>query len=748
MENGYAMLSGTSYHSQGTAAYPRELAASAAELGYSAAALADQGTFDGLPAFIKECRQKGIKPIAGMEISLSCGFWGYGQMSILVANESGLAALESAARESCESVEENLPGFMDMDILQKWLGCGKPAYKDIYLLSGGRDGPLSKILLHNRTLDEEIARLCEKQSQYKLPDPGEILEVKNRLKRLVLKEDALAEKCRLYKKDKDKSVYDQAKIELRAVKKERKKQEKNWLTYTERSEKYEEYSKAIKRLQEKHRDDLFMQALQQARYFKEQFGNFYIEIRYHGAEEEAYCIPKLVDIAKYLDIPLLANNTIRYIRAADITKWQLLIASVHGHWVRPEKHQKNWYMKDPGQIVLGLRNFLDERDINQAMENTRVIADACMGGAELEQALAKNKKTIDTIDTGDPVLVSECTLSALDLLRVSEECAGRYNIPWDAIPIEQDIFESCRKKDDIFHCNPLPDEKNKLFYATLSYKAEYLQVMQPSGFFAAYLAAYPNTANDVANACEKAGVQIWKAEINQSDVHTAAISDKVILIGLGHIKGVGIPMAEQIVVDRKKNGRFGSRADFIRRMGTGTLKTLDLAGVFRNMPDRTITEDRDPYNERNLYGAVLSRKILKDVEDTPYDKASGWKETFTGVVMDVTEAMGLAEATCGCMISGIEGDRKVDIPEEIYAGIKGKVKKGICMRVLGTRDTLGGAIRAYGIQFIKTPLYFIPVTRMDIASRYQEENGIDFYVMAADKRLYPADIRISREGLY
>ena len=191
MENGYAMLSGTSYHSQGTAAYPRELAASAAELGYSAAALADQGTFDGLPAFIKECRQKGIKPIAGMEISLSCGFWGYGQMSILVANESGLAALESAARESCESVEENLPGFMDMDILQKWLGCGKPAYKDIYLLSGGRDGPLSKILLHNRTLDEEIARLCEKQSQYKLPDPGEILEVKNRLKRLVLKEDAL-----------------------------------------------------------------------------------------------------------------------------------------------------------------------------------------------------------------------------------------------------------------------------------------------------------------------------------------------------------------------------------------------------------------------------------------------------------------------------------------------------------------------------------------------------------------------------
>ena len=70
------------------------------------------------------------------------------------------------------------------------------------------------------------------------------------------------------------------------------------------------------------------------------------------------------------------------------------------------------------------------------------------------------------------------------------------------------------------------------------------------------------------------------------------------------------------------------------------------------------------------------------------------------------------------------------------------------MRVLGTRDTWGGAIRAYGIQFIKTPLYFIPVTRMDIASRYQEENGIDFYVMAADKRLYPADIRISREGLY
>ena len=53
---------------------------------------------------------------------------------------------------------------------------------------------------------------------------------------------------------------------------------------------------------------LFEKAKDTARYLKEIFPCFYLELQYHRLEQERIVMPQLVRIGRELDIPLIAAN--------------------------------------------------------------------------------------------------------------------------------------------------------------------------------------------------------------------------------------------------------------------------------------------------------------------------------------------------------------------------------------------------------------------------------------------------------
>ena len=70
------------------ASLPEELAAQAAELGYSALAITDHDGLHGAMEFAQACAANGVRPITGVELSLTTG-----HLTLLAEHEQGYANL-------------------------------------------------------------------------------------------------------------------------------------------------------------------------------------------------------------------------------------------------------------------------------------------------------------------------------------------------------------------------------------------------------------------------------------------------------------------------------------------------------------------------------------------------------------------------------------------------------------------------------------------------------------------------------
>ncbi len=111
-----------------------------------------------------------------------------------------------------------------------------------------------------------------------------------------------------------------------------------------------------------------------AQEMKEVFGeDFYIELQDHGIAEEKQVIPDLIQIAKELDIQLVATNDVHYIEKSDWEMHDILLCIQTKKTLADPKRMKfdtqEFYMKS-GDEMLELFKYVPE-----AISNTRVIAD-------------------------------------------------------------------------------------------------------------------------------------------------------------------------------------------------------------------------------------------------------------------------------------------------------------------------------------------------------------------------------------
>ncbi len=107
-------------------------------------------------------------------------------------------------------------------------------------------------------------------------------------------------------------------------------------------------------------------------------------------------------------------------------------------------------------------------------------------------------------------------------------------------------------------------------YALVAYWTAYLKTYYPEAFMAALMTADMRWTDRLAiemTECKHMGIQVLGPDINESYPDFATVGKtKTIRFGLAAIKGMGKALAEEVVDERDKGGKFKSVCDFAKRV--------------------------------------------------------------------------------------------------------------------------------------------------------------------------------------
>ena len=120
-------------------------------------------------------------------------------------------------------------------------------------------------------------------------------------------------------------------------------------------------------------------AEQTACYFRDLFGegNFFIELQYHGLEEEQKALPMLAGLAKKCKIPMVATNDAHYLNKEDAFTHEVLLCIGTKKTISDEKRMRfgsnEFYFKSEEEM----EKIFGDKALSSSLSNTRVIADQC-----------------------------------------------------------------------------------------------------------------------------------------------------------------------------------------------------------------------------------------------------------------------------------------------------------------------------------------------------------------------------------
>ncbi len=135
-------------------------------------------------------------------------------------------------------------------------------------------------------------------------------------------------------------------------------------------------------------------------------------------------------------------------------------------------------------------------------------------------------------------------------------------------------------------------------YALIGYQTAYLKAHFPAEFMAALMTSDQDNSDRIAIEVEEAkelGINVLPPNINESFEEFAVIyeNEKKINIrfGLNAIKNVGHTIAHQIVIERKKNGKYNSLSNFLERvthkdLNKKSLEALAKVGALDELVER------------------------------------------------------------------------------------------------------------------------------------------------------------------
>lgn len=400
------------------AATPRENAARADELGAKAVAMTDHGTLTATWDYIaavnelNEARKtegkEPLKFIPGVELYVEDRDDAENRRHLVLLAKS-FKGWQSICKVVTESNYNTVGGYpiATEDSLVRWFGEGTPGHGEVFATSACMQGVLASFLLKNWRIKKKEDKIRRKQGEkpdyelfYSLEgsiesdeaylqslraerDAIKVPAYANRLKKALDSgnADKIAEARALEAEANEASAkLENIKKEISDVQAKMKKAKEEREPIKKLVEKYEKYEVQIKELNKNSLSDRQAKSLstKEAEKYREIFGinNFFIEVQYHGIEEEKYVFPILVDIAKKLNIPLVAANDSHIVRAEDAEVRQV-IHGQHYSYNEIRDEDREMYIKTNEEMAEWLKKILPEKAVQEAINNIEKIVDAC-----------------------------------------------------------------------------------------------------------------------------------------------------------------------------------------------------------------------------------------------------------------------------------------------------------------------------------------------------------------------------------
>ncbi|OQB06661.1 MAG: DNA polymerase III subunit alpha [bacterium ADurb.Bin212] len=132
-------------------------------------------------------------------------------------------------------------------------------------------------------------------------------------------------------------------------------------------------------------------------------------------------------------------------------------------------------------------------------------------------------------------------------------------------------------------------------YGLIAYQTAYLKAHYPSEFMAALMTSEKDDLDKLAvciQECEDIKIKVLPPNVNESFVDFGVVRESGnIRFGLSAIKNVGVAVAEEIVEERKRGGKFSDIGDLLKRLGPKvinkkSLEALSMAGALDDMGER------------------------------------------------------------------------------------------------------------------------------------------------------------------
>ena len=404
----------------------KDLVSRAKEMGAPAIALTDHGVLTGIFEFMSECENAGIKAIPGIEAYFfpergneDTNIKAKKHHLILMAkNIEGYRAISKAATVAYELASDETPR-MDYQVLREYFGPGSIGHGNVFATSACMSGILAQAVLGDEAIQHEIEKAKRVRDKYQPADKdyvSSLKEIEDRAKEIDeltnLRDDLTAKSkanltglTRAVKAAKDDEKH-QAKLqrELDKAKKDKGKaieklaeikaiiaKKKSSLTTFEKTvkaraqsvERWEEEDKRIKDIEAsiKPEEERIEETKTIAKDFNKIFGkgNFFIELQYHGIQQERRSMPILAKIAKEIGIPVVAANDAHYAKKDNAYANELIRAMRFNQPITENKEEGygELYLKSDEELKSALLEILEADIVNEAIKNVGKITKAC-----------------------------------------------------------------------------------------------------------------------------------------------------------------------------------------------------------------------------------------------------------------------------------------------------------------------------------------------------------------------------------
>ncbi len=202
-------------------------------------------------------------------------------------------------------------------------------------------------------------------------------------------------------------------------------------------------------------------------------------------------------------------------------------------------------------------------------------------------------------------------------------------------------------------------------YGNLAYKTAYMKANFPVDYMAAVLTADAGDVDkisEVINECKRMGISISPPSVNESRGNFTVLDDpstdsgqgQTIRFGLYSIKNFGTGVADTIIAEREKNGRFVDISDFVSRVAdksfnkkslesliqSGALDEFAERGVLMHNIERLLEFHREltktPVDQGSLFASastapVLAKLALNPCPDVSTDQKLIWEKELLGL---------------------------------------------------------------------------------------------------------------------